>query len=449
MGKHNYTPLITKAKSQFLKVFDENAKIDNALNFGMDYDSLRYMGYRRRMSFSYEKENNLPLKGEIFYSPDRESLLYIVIYEKVANQSSLFDFPSESTDLKNNKENKLKIEVGYIGDKEKIEHLNHFIGVLSEALHISDVEWTRCQTINPKFLELSKEENNKFVSADTVTEEEIRLATILENQAIRDITITIRQSGAILESDLNKKKIAKPEEITEHIHRLVESELINEEYVIICRDTSNQINRVNSLDVVNKMIEVGVKCSCGKLISEERYEKLFTPNIVLRKMLDQSYWTTVKLVDNLRKLGISNNQILLNLRDGAEEIDAFVDVDGALCMFELKDNEFSMGHAYAFSSRIDLYKPNYAVIVSTKSISKDVILHFDKVKPKSKIVYISNLKDIVPSLNEVVSQVSSKKASRILEMYTWAGSISVPINIVSSNIGLKIEKDEHDSDYSF
>ena len=182
--------------------------------------------------------------------------------------------------MKNNKENKLKIEVGYIGDKEKIEHLNHFIGVLSEALHISDVEWTRCQTINPKFLELSKEENNKFVSADTVTEEEIRLATILENQAIRDITITIRQSGAILESDLNKKKIAKPEEITEHIYRLVESELINKEDVIICRDTSNQINRVNSLDVVNKMIEVGVKCSCGKLISEERYEKLFTPNIV-------------------------------------------------------------------------------------------------------------------------------------------------------------------------
>ena len=34
-------------------------------------------------------------------------------------------------------------------------------------------------------------------------------------------------------------------------------------------------------------------------------------------------------------------------------------------------------------------------------------------------------------------------------MYTWGGSISVPINIVSSNIGLKIEKDEHDSDYSF
>ena len=95
LGKHNYTPLITKGKSQFLKVFDENAKIDNALNFGMDYDSLRYMGYRRRMSFSYEKENNLPLKGEIFYSPDRESLLYIVIYEKVVNQSSLFDFPSE------------------------------------------------------------------------------------------------------------------------------------------------------------------------------------------------------------------------------------------------------------------------------------------------------------------------------------------------------------------
>ena len=50
-------------------------------------------------------------------------------------------------------------------------------------------------------------------------------------------------------------------------------------------------------------------------------------------MLDQSYWTTVKLVDNLRKLGISNNQILLNLRDGAEKIDAFVDVDGALVCF--------------------------------------------------------------------------------------------------------------------
>ena len=48
----------------------------------------------------------------------------------------------------------------------------------------------------------------------------------------------------------------------------------------------------------------------------------------------------------LEKLGIPRDRILLNLQEGAEEIDSFVDVDGSLLMFELKDSEFSMGHAY-------------------------------------------------------------------------------------------------------
>jgi hypothetical protein len=76
-------------------------------------------------------------------------------------------------------------------------------------------------------------------------------------------------------------------------NELIKEGLLSKEYVIICRQTSNQINRVKSRDVIENMREMGILCSCGRIISSERIEELFSPTPALQKMLDQGYWTTV------------------------------------------------------------------------------------------------------------------------------------------------------------
>jgi hypothetical protein len=423
-----YNPLIAKAKQQFLNTFDESIQIKDVVDsIEKEYSSKSQSSIRRRVIYgrSYTEETMQPIAGEIFFSSDGNGLLYVLLSE--FSQRRLME--SESG----------QIEVGYIGDEEKVVCLDHFIDLISEVLSSQSqaLEWSQYKPPNPPFLELSGNKETEFVSADTISDEEIQLAVKLDDQTTREIAVIVRRSGGILEADLSRKDVAKPIEIKKNIEKLVQAQLLGREYVVICRKTSNQINRVKSTDAIKKMTEAGVLCSCGTPISEERIEELITPTNLLQKMLDQSYWTTVRLVDTLRNLGISNDQILLNLHEGAEEIDAFVDVDGTLCMFELKDNEFSMGHAYPFGGRIGLYKPDYAIIVSTKDISSDVKDYFKRVKPKSEIVYISKLKHLSSSMSQVISQVRSKKALQIIDSFGWMATTEIPFSYIAQKIGIQ------------
>lgn len=155
-------------------------------------------------------------------------------------------------------------------------------------------------------------------------------------------------------------------------------------------------------------------------------------------MLKQSYWTTARLVYILRQLGVQDNCILLNLQEGPEEVDAFVDMDGAFLMLELKDDEFSMGHAYRFGSRIGLYKPDYAIIVSTKGVAPEVKTHFAKVNPQSTLVYVDRMSQLASSLEDVLKDVHSKRAVQVL---ADLDSVTIPLlPVLASKIGFRLSK---------
>jgi len=222
----------------------------------------------------------------------------------------------------------------------------------------------------------------------------------------------------------------------------VESNLLSTEYVVICKKTSNQINRVRDHATIDKVAEAGLICSCGRPINEERIEELLVPTDILHKMLNQSFWTTVRLVRSLREIGVLDENILLNLREGADEIDAFINLDGVLLMVELKDSEFSMGHAYPFAGRISQYKPVYALIVSTQGIDADVTQYFDRVKPEAKIIYIKTLEQLKPSLEKIALEIRSKEAGEILKLIEANNFMAIPlVDLAAKNLNLTIPKE--------
>ena len=193
---------------------------------------------------------------------------------------------------------------------------------------------------------------------------------------------------------------------------------------------------MTSRDAIDKMTEAGVLCSCGSPIADERIEELFLPTPVLDKLLKQSYWTTARLVYILRQLGIHDNSILLNLHDGPEEVDSFIDMDGAFLMLELKDGEFSMGHAYKFGSRIGLYNPHYAIIVSTKGVAPEVKNHFAKAKPQSTLVYVDKMSQLTSSLEDILKDVHSKRAVQVL---ADLDSVTIPLlPVLAAKIGFRL-----------
>ena len=145
---------------------------------------------------------------------------------------------------------------------------------------------------------------------------------------------------------------------------------------------------------------------------------------------------TARLAKLLKSLSVPDERILLNLHEGAEEIDALVDLEGTLIMFELKDNEFSMGHAYPFAARIGLYEPDFAIVVSTKGVAPDVKEYFKKVRSGAEIIYVDNLNELDNSLQEVVKYVRTRRARELISQFQEMARLEVP---VTQMIATKLE----------
>jgi hypothetical protein len=429
-----YNPLIIQAKQQFLSVLGHEPPMEAVLKPGQDiYMTAAYeMASMHRIGSRYRNEFRVPISGDIFFSPAGHGFLYI-----------LFTAPDESISRRHLEEEKsdLSLEVGYLGEEEDVECLDALVELVKNAMLTQnpDMAWNLLQRTSPQFNQLADSEDVKFISASTFTEADFNLAKLLEDPSLREAAITVKRSGSILAVDFKRKSEWRDKE-DDAIKELLDMNLISKEYIIFCRKTSNPINRIKSKDYLLKMGEIGVLCSCGNPISGERVEELFSPTSTLQKMLDQSYWTSVRFVDVLHQLNIPNDRILLNINQGSEEMDAFVDIDGVLLMVELKDSEFSMGHAYPFGGRIGLYKPDYAIIVSTKGVAPEVRDYFNRVKPEANLVYINRLDELLSSLREVITEVRAQLALQILSLFGPMATIQLPISqMFSERLGISVK----------
>jgi len=430
-----YIPLIHDAKQKFLNVI-AGAEVHQTNNYDVSLEDKSVLfDYRLRRpihsSSVFGEEISSPFAGDLFLSDNKNGILYLALFLRA----------SPSTQNIGRIQNELLIGVGYIGEDNPSECLNYFIKFVEEALSLQGItcEWISSQPANPRFLELTTNDNKIFTSASDIHATDFELAKKLEDPFTRTIALIVKRSGGILATDVFKKVNVGKENVQAVISQLSEAELISKEYVIICRKSSNQTNRVKSLEDLDKIAKMGLLCSCGKSISEERVEELFVPTSKLQKMLDKSYWLTVKLVEEIMKYNISADRILLNLQEGSDEVDAFVDLDGALLMFELKDTQFSMGHAYPFGGRIGLYSPDFAIIVSTEQIEQQVKDYFIRVKPGAEIAYVDTLDQLRPELSQITSRIRSLRAVQLFSMFDPMANLDLS-HILSKKMNINISK---------
>lgn len=425
LSQAGFAPLISKAKQDFVS------------NFGLSLPKepispeaqMDYYFYRRRLYSRVREDIRVPIVGDLFLTPEREGILYLAL----TIPEPMLQRRTRET------KSPMLLEIGLIGKHKDSKYLDALAEATTRLAEVAGIKptWNLFVPTSRQFQELFHSKDTKYVSASSLSDDDLRLADILVDQFTRDVAFTIKRSGAILANDLKKQsgKVAKLENTIQH---LLQNGLIAQEYVVICKKTSNQINRVDSLEKVQQMQSLGIMCSCGSAIADERIEELFSSTQKLQKLLDQSYWMTIYLVKSFHSAGISEDKILLNLREGTEEIDAFVNLDGILVMIELKDNEFSMGHAYPFGGRIGLYKPEIAMIVSTKGIAPDVKDYFERVKPSAKLIYVGNLRELENNLQDLITQTRLRRAKELLAQFEPLATIDVPLREMTESIlGLK------------
>lgn len=261
-------------------------------------------------------------------------------------------------------------------------------------------EWRIENSKNEKFVELSQN-----YSSPNFSQEDYNLAQIFNDTRILNLLMTIKSSGSLLRRDFIIKN-DKIEDIQEKLEFLKNQNLIKSEYVVLCKKTSEQINKAPMKESIDKMGELGISCSkCNRLITEESIEELITTTDKSNTMLDGSLWMTINLVNSLLSFGVPLEDILVNIEEGPEEIDAVVSIGESLLLFELKDSQFSLGHAYPFQSRLVVYNADTGIIWATKGVAPEVKEHFNKVKPDAEICYIESIEELSPQLGRIIDAI--------------------------------------------
>ena len=251
--------------------------------------------------------------------------------------------------------------------------------------------------INQKFDALAGQ--GAFAKGSDPTNE-IRIAEALSDRNAWKLAVAVKAAGSMLLKDFLRVGGSEDD-----ISRLASLQLLRKEQVLICKRTSNLLNRLASIDVLKDLDERGVVCaSCGRKLFEYHEE--------------------------------------------GEEVDAFVDVDGSLLLVELKDKEFSMGHAYPLPGRIAMYHPDYTLIVTTERVAKEVRDYFERIKPETQMLYAEGLDLLQVFLENVVDSARAKKAKTLLERFNpLTIGVDIPA-LVGAKLGIRIPPNEKSMPFS-
>lgn len=438
---NGYEPLVRKAAENFCSVFGATVEELFAPKSVDDdeYDDLdleREIGRRRlinleRLGYIWSPESHRPLgrliglKGELFYTDDRNGLLFISILEYAGKSATNSDTLGP--------DGMCRVRIGYVGDPDEKMSLNTFGEDVTKAFDSLgiDIQWVKDDLHNKEFQNLfATEGDSKYLHPPDIIEKELRAAKILESPTVRDLALLVRQAGVILAKELLKQKVDAAPDIIKHVDSLLQAELVHQEYVVICSKTGSHVNRVDSRETIDRMSQMGVLCSCGQPISAEPIEGLLAADPLLQKMIDRNFWMVATVMRQLKALDVSAERILIDSSDSGDQLEFMVDVDGTLVMFEFRDGEFGVSQAINIGGRIALHRPKLMFIVTTKGISPEVREHFKRTKPEAQIVYVPNTTQLESTLRTVIEGL------RMMRARSWMAYFQTLLNFPLASLVL-------------
>ncbi|MFD0355052.1 hypothetical protein ACFVHW_15155 [Streptomyces sp. NPDC127110] len=250
--------------------------------------------------------------------------------------------------------------------------VEEFEGILSEVWPA--IELTKVRSNSRRLREIDGGQPNTTMSP---TEGESRAAQILSEKSIRTLAIAIKSANGLLLGDASKQvPAAERARIDELVNGLIESGLIDTEVVVICKNTSAQINRLPSVEAFEQLDAAGLRCACGRLLSAERQEKALSITDFGRTMLDGNRWMSILVLQHLIKFGVPVASIRMEQIYSGEEVDCIAEIHGRIVLFELKDKEFNRGNAYSFGAKIGIFQPDIPVVITTEKVGADARDHF-------------------------------------------------------------------------
>jgi len=371
--------------------------------------------------------DTVTVDGEIF--TDGRSLIAIALKERPLHRRAVRAVGHAAADV----DTEAFVEVAYVSAELECDALAALCDVTRQRLNID---------LQPYFYPSESFERLKTEGRESPanpTPEELASASLLAERPVRTIAIAIKASGGLLVRDLAKQLPQDARDQTDKIQRaLREHGLIDSEIVVVCSKSQSQSARAPSREVLDALSKQGLRCACGRAIADERIEEALTLTDAGRVLLDKSRWLTVLLQEELRRVGVPLEHILVEQQVGGDEIDCLAIISGELALFELKDKEFNLGNAYSFGAKIGILQPQHPVIIATDGVGGDAKDHFQRAqlaqttRPRydpfetgpAAIRYIEGVENLHSGIVDLASTIYRDDSVRLLDRILPLASLS-------------------------
>ena len=211
-------------------------------------------------------------------------------------------------------ESDFKLRIYYVTSASEIPDFSDFESAV-ESL------WSCKLAEAPRPLSRIREFENSIVP-DMPSSTDLKAAAVLSDRSTRTLAIAIKASSGLLLGDVAKQLPSKERSrVDDIVQSLIADGIVETEIVVICSKTGAQVNRAPSLAVIETLEKSGLKCACGKNLSQEKTEKALTVTDFGRALIDGSRWLSCVVLQVLVELGVPIDSIRMEQRYSGEEID--------------------------------------------------------------------------------------------------------------------------------
>ncbi len=313
-----------------------------------------------------------------------------------------------------------RLQLYGIGSHEIAQLLYGLASALSERY---DIELSPNRYESARFEQLLQT-GARAISAPSA--DQLDAARLLADPAVRSVAHAIAASGSgLLGSEVPEQLETAGRARAEKIRATLESAgLASAELVVTCTRSESQILRVPSRGALETMAEAGARCACGRPLLDESVEEVVMLSERGRGLLTSSRWMALLLVSNLHALGIEYAAMIVEQQPESAETDCFVDISGELCLFELKDGEFSLDDAYSLVAKLGRHKPEHTMVISTSPVDSDAREHLRRPQPsdeqepaaerRNAIAYLEGIDGIVVDLGSLIESIYASHSVGLL-----------------------------------
>lgn len=195
-----------------------------------------------------------------------------------------------------------------------------------------------------------------------------KLASPLPRQILNDLV----RAGFGREQDLAFLAKADPEMLREALDELKELGLVENEYLLECKQDRHPLLRAKSRRQLEAPELAELQCPvCRGSFAGEIVTTVYSASAAAKDVRAQSQWLRIWLTDRLTQWGVPLGSILWRRPEGGQEGDVLAEYLGQLWLFAVKDGDFTADDSYALNYRRVRCRANRVVLLTTGAIGHE------------------------------------------------------------------------------